>query len=823
MRFLLLSLLTTATVMAMDLSLDPEQWHRPAWNTNSALEKDADGAAMLRITTPTADWNSALVQTLVFTSDIATVDISWSMRTKEVVGGTQSHERARIQLQWLDAQGVMVGGWPECRALAGDQPWTPFTQSFRPPASTRAVTIMAGMYLATGTAWIRELRLTARDAAGKEIAQASAKDLATDTTGWWTATPPTNTQRVIGLDLGLGKPRPTSATGKVSVRDGRLTFADGTPAHFWGSGYAHWDGEPADQIRALDRLASMGCNMVRLHGIESGVHGANLFVKGSDRSEIDPTRLDRLQQFIAACGERGIYVMFDCLVGWQFRSGDGVRDYQELTKALAGKPVMFFDERINHLLEEYLAKVLGSVNPHNGRRLADDPTLALVGLINECSIVDPHQWRVAPDSYRVDARRRFDAWASEQKVSAPSGGIIELLEKNDPLVRRFLFGLQNAWYARVAAQLHKLGVTVPLTGTNWQAHAGEMAASAKLGFIDRHFYWDHPSDGWDATCTFWNSPLSESLGHGDKPGMFADLASQRVAGVPYTISEWNNVWSNEYVTEGSLLMSSIGAYQAADALLVFGVDGSGWQPTMKGAFSLDEKPHALIPWIASGIAYRRGDVRPGPEVVFPLDPTATKQVGEVIPAGLALSNRIGWKEGAPAPKIPAHPAPPDSSVAGSTCDAADGQFRWQAPGRFILDTARTQAAVGLLGGAVVKTAALTIATETPWCQVLVTSLDGKPLASSARMLLVTSARTENTQQVYRLFRRGLTDLGHAPIVVEPVRGSLTLRRTGGAPVVYALDLDGYRTGAKLPAERVGDGWRIVLDGSPAMWYEVVAP
>ena len=68
--------------------------------------------------------------------------------------------------------------------------------------------------------------------------------------------------------------------------------------------------------------------------------------------------------------------MFDGLVGWQFRPRDGVREAEALARARAAKPAGLFDKRIIALTQGFLRDVLGSVNPHTGRSLAHDPTIA---------------------------------------------------------------------------------------------------------------------------------------------------------------------------------------------------------------------------------------------------------------------------------------------------------------------------------------------------------------------------------------------------------------------------------------------------------------
>lgn len=814
MRHVLL-LSATALLLAADIPLDPAAWDRPGWNT-AAWPEDGGGRPALCVRTPTADWGSQLTRLVRYGEPVARIALSWDMRTAGVAGGRNDYEAARIQVQFQDRNGEQAGGWPSCLALRGDHDWTPLAQNLDAPPGCHGITLHLGMYLATGTAWYRDLRLTAWNADGRELEPISSDGERTDTTGWWPL--PAAGAAPIALPLVRGWHRPAGRHGAVVSRDGRLVFADGTPTRFWGSGYASWDVSDAEMATWLDRLASMGVTMVRLHGLESAVHGANLFRAGEATSTIDPDRLQRLQRYVSACSERGIYVFFDVLVGWKFRPGDGVRDHEELGRSLAGRPACWFDERIIALTEDWLRTVLTTPDPRSGRRLAAEPAIALVGLVNENSLFEPLPWRNLPASYQQDARQRFATWATSARMTAPDGSIADLLERGDPAVRAFLTAMQDTYLKRMTAHLRSLGCAALATGTNWQAHAPEMAASARLGFIDRHGYWDHPQNGWDPTSTFHARSLTAG------PSLLADLARLRMDGAPYTVSEWNCVWPNPWTAEGGPLMATMAGYQAHDAVLVFGVNGSGWKPAMAACFPIDDKPTTLIPWLAAGVAYRRGDVRAGPLLAFPFDAASSGDPGAIIPATAALTHRVALRAGAPAPSLPATSTGALDPARGAF--AADGQYRWQ-DGRFIIDTPLTQAVVGGIGSGTVRTADLSLSARTPWLSLTATSLDDQPLARSGRILVAAVARAENTGQVWRPFHRGLRAAGGSPILIEPVHAELVLRRSDALrPVAYALDADGRRTGNRIePAAETGTsgGWRFTFGGQAALWFEVVAP
>jgi hypothetical protein len=108
-----------------------------------------------------------------------------------------------------------------------------------------------------------------------------------------------------------------------------------------------------------------------------------------------------------------------------------------------------------------------------------------------------------------------------------------------------------------------------------------------------------------------------------------------------------------------------------------------------------------------------------------------------------------------------------------------------------------------------------IEAQTPFCQVVLSSLDDQPLVRSKRLLLTAVARAENTGQVYNPSRTSLLDEGKPPILVEPVRATITLKGVR-ATRVHILDHHGRRTGKTLP---ITNG-KITIGNEKTFWYEI---
>ena len=128
-----------------------------------------------------------------------------------------------------------------------------------------------------------------------------------------------------------------------------------------------------------------------------------------------------------------------------------------------------------------------------------------------------------------------------------------------------------------------------------------------------------------------------------------------------------------------------------------------------------------------------------------------------------------------------------------------------------INTPRTQGAVGFLGGAKVELQDVIIESETPFCSVMVSSLDNEPISTSKKCLITAIARAENTGQAWNQDRTKLLDRGKAPVLAEPVAANVTLKQKRGVKF-YVLDAAGA-VGQEIPTRDAEGG--LFLTISPA--------
>jgi hypothetical protein len=117
---------------------------------------------------------------------------------------------------------------------------------------------------------------------------------------------------------------------------------------------------------------------------------------------------------------------------------------------------------------------------------------------------------------------------------------------------------------------------------------------------------------------------------------------------------------------------------------------------------------------------------------------------------------------------------------------------------------------------------ISVTAENEFCSIIVTSLNAEPIAGSQTLLLVATSRSANTGMVWNEDRTSLSNWGSAPTVIEPVKGSVTLRNIKLAEHVEALALNGAgkRIGESIRVRVVDDGFEIPIGEPATPWYLV---
>jgi hypothetical protein len=512
-------------------------------------------------------------------------------------------------------------------------------------------------------------------------------------------------------------------------------------------------------------------------------------------------------------------------------------------------------------------------NPHTGLTYAADPALAYIELQNEDDIffyTSETAFKACP-TYKKLFTAKFTDWlrakyGTDDALAKAWGGLQpgeSLAAKNvvpqtnpwffssDHLpgqksgARRrlldaaaWLHETQNRFYARFAKAIRDAGFRGPLCGSPWQApamlpHYLNLRSDAMVGFIDRHNYF-----GGQLTDTMLSQPGS---------GYFSS-GLQQVADRPFSVSEWIHVYPSLYSAEGPAIMAAYGlGLQGWDASFEFQSsprrqsfnDRAGWQPW--GVWEADV-PTSLGQYPTLARMIYRGDVQEA-EVIssrrvclddlesgsFNFSDTV-RQSGDIksfggstpreaLAAGRCVVEFFDKRQPGTAPPsvFPDLARFRDATAIVS----ATRQLRWETSGQgfFTIDTAGTKGVVGFAAGRPQKLGSVSIELESPYASVILTALDKTcTLDNAKRALLSVVARNCNTGFKYFSIDQRILDNGRGPILLEPVRATISI---GARPIaaVHVLNHAGGRSGKTLEV----DAGQFTLDGARdrTLYYEVV--
>lgn len=666
---------------------------------------------------------------------------------------------------------------------------------------------------------------------------------------------------------------PAGKNGFVRVAGGHLVKADGERLRIWGVNFTGSACFPSreDAPVVAEHLARFGINCVRFHFLDSN-WSASLFIKGSDNTRaLDPGQLDRLDFFVAELKKRGIYTNINLNVGRNHRQGDGVEDYEYLGLA---KVVNYFDEHIQMLHREYAEQLLTHKNPYTKVQYRREPAVVIVELVNENSIVEawfsdrllgkntqkrPGTWADITASYERKLTQRYNGWLKErlspaelQKMRSVAG------VKEGEQIRRlttsqfgnadkerfgleaeFYMELQDAYFQMMYKHLKEtIGVESLVAATSdhnhWKTGYPLLAATSKLDVVDGHVYWQHPqylTDPETKRRTF--SIPNTAMVKDPFNSTIVQLSRSAVAGKPYTVSETNHPFPNEYACEGIGILAAYSAFHDWDSIFLYTFehgDPKEWAKRTPGHFEIRPDPVRMANLAAGAIMFLRQDIRPALKTID--RSYSIEQVREGIRA--ASSERPYVTPGFDLSIPLQHTTRIVSFDAGSTryeqISAANPvvsdtkELAWhyppQAKGLVTVETDKSQALIGFVGEEERELKNLSARVENDFCSIILTSLDAKALSDCDKMLLTATARSANTGMEWNDKRTSIVNWGTAPTVIEPVKGHVTLRnlRPYRNAEVIPLDSAGKSIGRSVKSEESSNGIEIPIGEPATTWY-----
>jgi hypothetical protein len=669
---------------------------------------------------------------------------------------------------------------------------------------------------------------------------------------------------------------PAGKDGFIRSKNGHLVQPNGARFRIWGFNATGQAGLPAKVNAPIlaSNLARRGINCIRFHFLDVLAPSGLIDASRNDTQALDPQQLDRLDFFINELKKRGIYADLNLNVARVFKAGDGVRDYELISYS---KALTYFDERLIELQKMYARQLLTHANPYTGNAYCDEPAVAMVEFLNENSLVEAwsqgrllgkqttkpnDSWHDIPPSYAEELTGKYNAWLEEgvspelvarlrTEAGVSAGQPIPRLAPDQfksaskerfEAEAGFYMSVERAFFKTMSAYLrNELGVKPLLIGNSDHNHGTSgypiVQATSTLDIVDGHDYWQHPSfpsgPGPRKATDFSirNSPMVDDPSH----STVARISRTPMAGKPFTVSELNHPFPNEFACEAVPITAAYGALQDWDGIIWYTLahkDFIPLEPAVHTHFDFARDPVKMTELAAGALIFLRADVGPAERtivrsytreevidsILLPSSEQPFYTPGFASTLALQHAVRVTSFDGPPTGQFEAAPESPIRSDTGEL----SWSFGMKGAGLVTVDAPRSQAFIGYCGGIALETKNLAAKIKTPFCAITLASLDSKPIASSSHLLLTATARMANSGMVWNGARTGLTAWGEAPTCIEPVTGQLIFTNLQRAKSITAQPLDGAgrKLGAAIPARRSDEGWMLSIGEPATTWFVV---
>lgn len=646
------------------------------------------------------------------------------------------------------------------------------------------------------------------------------------------------------LDVSELVPAPAGKFGFVRVEGEDFVFENGRKIRFIGMNIEAEHCFPTREQADFHakRLRRLGVNAIRFHKFDMVTRARRLILDlNSESGEFSKENQERFEYFIAKLKENGIYLVMDL----QTIRVIGAEECPPLARERYNTYGMFVPELIE-AQKRFITRLLTHRNPFTGLTLAEDPALALIIFHNENSmlyqpnrnrITSPYALKILKDRFNGYLLRRYGnrnalekAWKTLGESENPATGSVELpmnpsgknySHRRLADMRLFYYEIQKAYYREIRTHLKKLGVRVPMTGSNhWTRDPLDFELNAQLDYTDRHNYWSHPtaSGSWLLeNILFAPNPMILS----PDGGLIGTLAGRRVLGKPFTVTEWNDGSTNEYRADAQILVP---AYASLHNWSIFQFTCSTRQKNGKFlrpitySFGIDDDPLQLALYPVITRMFLRGDILPASgeyahfiarkqleDPSYYLDPEDVRKAAFRTKAGLRFGNGKSDRSKLPNTAL---------EVVSET-----GELVWNnRTGQAQIDTPCTQGFVGFpASGQAIVLRDTEFRLKNDFAAVVLISCDGKPIKRSGHLLLAAVARAWNKGMKYNSLRNRIIKGGTLPVMMQPVEGSITLPGNAKNCRVSRLDISGRKLG-ECPVEfRNG---KAVFQLNHAIYYEI---
>ena len=325
------------------------------------------------------------------------------------------------------------------------------------------------------------------------------------------------------------------------------------------------------------------------------------------------------------------------------------------------------------------------------------------------------------------------------------------------------------------------------------------------------------------------------------------LSAQRVSNMPYTVSEYNHPFPNQYGAEGQPMLRAYGRFQGWDGVFEYTYNHqSDFEPEDNNYFfSIIARTDVLAHLQACAAIFLRGDVQEGKlTIAAPMDYsryfdnlTKTNQVGANIKtAGFDMRQTmlhktvvdLTGKSGTDTTSVKKIPA--DQKIFISDTEELTWNIEQPEAGYFTVNTPNTKLFTGFPNDRTITLGDVTIAigkTRLGWATVSLVSRKATGFGESGNtssILLAATGISENKDMSIQSLEDNKITLdkwGEGPVYVEGVPATITLPADPAKTKCYSLDPGGNRIEEIPVGKAKGGGSKIILRPQyETIWYEI---
>lgn len=606
--------------------------------------------------------------------------------------------------------------------------------------------------------------------------------------------------------------KPAGKHGFISAVGEQLVFEDGTVARFWGTNMTanslFKTSKDNIQVQAK-RLSKMGFNLVRIHHHDSPWVNPNIF---GDRSTSSTQRLsqfslDNLDWWIKSLKDEGIYVWLDLHVQRNLKRADEIDNFEDIFNAqkknkrkrkklnskrqtqdqVSLKGFNYVNQSIQGLMKAFNRSFISHVNSYTKLAYKDEPAIVALLITNENDLTQHFGNKLLPNKGAPIHSENYMALAEEFALENNLNSQQVWKSWVPGASKIYLNDLEQRFNSEMIADLKEQGVKVPIVTTStWGRNPLSSLPALTVGdIIDVHAY--------GKALELEKSPLKSA-------NMTNWMAAGQVSNKPMSVTEWNvSPFPAPDRHANPLFVASKADHQGWDAMMHYayaqGPLNSAGKPSNWQAYN---DPSLLTTLPAAALLYRQGHVKEATSVFYLAPGEAL--FNEIISPETSVAIRTASEKGKLVIAMPETDALPwlqpsslkekgtiledyktsviDEKSKFVRSDTGELYRNW-AKGIYTIDTAKSQAAMGWLGGEEIKLSDVVITIKTANATVAIQSLDGEAIRSSNKILISIGVNSIPEKQAKR--QRNVS------ISVQPIEGELSVKAKPGMKLSLVTD------------------------------------